>query len=324
LNVLDYDYYFKLTDYFLTEQIAESLLIFDQVLDNGFDAHHFVAGIAGHFRDLMVCKNPETVKLLEVGAGIKQKYLEQAQKCNIDFLYSGLTIASKCDIEYKSSSNKRLHIELALIELCYITTNQKKKNNELIQQNLNPQTQEKQEVIEQDKNTTSINPQVAVRKTTVNKVTSMPSLRQAKEGIISEQKIDSKPNLVDFELVNSTANEPFTLEQVQSAFKLFAEKIINNKARIANALNTPQLQINGNKIHLFSPNLTLKEEIGLIHSDLIGFIKSELKNAQIEIILEVKSISSQKPIFTQSEKFAYLIEKNSALQDLKEVFKLDF
>lgn len=325
LNVLDYDYYFKLTDYFLSEKIAESLLTFDEILDNGFDAQHFVTGIGSHFRDLMVCKNPETVKLLEVGAGIKEKYLEQAKKCNIDFLYLGLNIVAKCDVDYKTSSNKRLHVELALIELCYILTNQKKKADELkkaasekTEHAKNVQTNEKSALV------VDIAPQIAVRKSNINRSAIMPSLRDAKEGKILEQKAEVENKLIDFEPVNADANEEFTVAQVQTAIKLFADKIKNAKPRVSNGLLTPSIQISENKIYLFMPNLTLKDEIALIYSELSGFIKSQIKNSQIELVLEVKTIESQKPIFSQSEKLTYLIEKNSALIELKDAFKLEF
>ena len=323
LNVLDYDYYFKLTDFFLNEKIADALLTFDEILDNGFDAQHFVTGIGSHFRDLMVCRNPETVKLLEVGAGIKEKYLEQAKKCSIDFLYLGLNIVAKCDVEYKSSSSKRLHVELALIELCYIITNQKKKSEELIK----PVSEKSETVknVQVNQNTSvEINPQVAVRKTSLARGSAMPSLRDAIEGKIPEQKEEIKAKLVDFEPVDVDANESFTIVQIQSAIKLFAEKIKDAKPRVSNGLISPSIQISGNKIYFFLPNLTLKDEIGLIYSELSGYVKSQIKNAKIELILEVKATEIQKPIFSQGEKLAYLIEKNAALQELKDVFKLDF
>jgi DNA polymerase-3 subunit gamma/tau len=126
LNVLDYDYYFKLIDGFQKEDTTQSLLIFDNVLDNGFDAEHFVAGLCGHLRDLMMCKDQATVGLLEVGASIREKYLKQAQACQVDWLVQALGIATQCDLQFRTARNKRLHTEFALIKLSRLLTEKKK------------------------------------------------------------------------------------------------------------------------------------------------------------------------------------------------------
>jgi DNA polymerase-3 subunit gamma/tau len=98
LNVLDYDYYFRLTEAFLKEDAVSSLLIFNEILNNGFDGSHFIYGMSNHFRDLLVCKDQQTVSLLETGASIKTRYLEQAKVCDIDFLYDALKITTNCDL----------------------------------------------------------------------------------------------------------------------------------------------------------------------------------------------------------------------------------
>ncbi len=120
LNFLDYEYFFKLTDFFLKEDYASSLLLFDEILDKGFDSHNFLIGLSGHFRDVLVCKDPQTIELLEVGESIRERYLEQSKNCSVDFLYKALDLASKFDINYKISKNKRLHVELALLQFCSI------------------------------------------------------------------------------------------------------------------------------------------------------------------------------------------------------------
>lgn len=125
LNVLDYDYYFKLTDYFLKGQIPEILMTFSEILDHGFDGHHFISGLSSHFRDLLVCKDQATVQLLEVGGEIQEKYKVQAADCDQNFLLEALDITNRCDLEYKSSQNKRLLVELTLIKVAQI--NEKKK-----------------------------------------------------------------------------------------------------------------------------------------------------------------------------------------------------
>jgi len=125
LNVLDYDYYFKLTEHFLLGNIPDVLLIFNEILDNGFDGHHFITGLSSHFRDLLMCKDVATIQLLEVGGEIQEKYKVQAMICEADFLLKSLEIANHCDLNYKTSQNKRLLVELTLIKISQVS--QKKK-----------------------------------------------------------------------------------------------------------------------------------------------------------------------------------------------------
>ncbi|WP_299819771.1 DNA polymerase III subunit gamma/tau [uncultured Pontibacter sp.] len=120
LHILDYDYYFRLTDHLLEQNLPGSLLLFDEILKNGFDAHNFLIGIAEHFRSLLVCKDPQTIQLLEVSDNIKAKYAEQSQKASVSFLLSGLNLVSTCDTSYKSSKNQRLHVELCLMKLAHL------------------------------------------------------------------------------------------------------------------------------------------------------------------------------------------------------------
>ncbi len=125
LNVLDYDYYFKLTEALLKSDVSTALLIFNDILNNGFEGQHFITGMSAHFRDLMVCKDPATLVLLEVGASIRNKYQEQAVLCSNPFLYAAIKLANDTDLAYKESKNKRLLIELALIRIAQLSDQKK-------------------------------------------------------------------------------------------------------------------------------------------------------------------------------------------------------
>ncbi len=120
LHILDYDYYFRLIDGLLTENLSAALLLLDEVMQNGFDLHNFVVGTAEHLRGLLVCKDAVTVQLLEVSDGIKKQYVEQAQAAPLAFLLSSLNLISQCDREFKQAKNQRLHVELALMKLAYL------------------------------------------------------------------------------------------------------------------------------------------------------------------------------------------------------------
>ena len=122
LNVLDYEYYFRLMDCFLENKVSDALLLFNDILNKGFDGSHFITGLSSHFRDLLVAKDAVTLPLLEVGASIRQRYQEQAQKCPLPFLYRAMKLCNECDLNYRISKNKRLLVELTLIQVAQLTT----------------------------------------------------------------------------------------------------------------------------------------------------------------------------------------------------------
>lgn len=121
LNVLDYEYYFQLTDYLLENKVANSLLVFNDILKKGFDGNHFITGLSSHFRDLLVSKDEATLILLEAGASIRERYRTQAQKCTTQFLYQAIKLCNDCDLNYRLSKNKRLLVELTLIQVAQLT-----------------------------------------------------------------------------------------------------------------------------------------------------------------------------------------------------------
>lgn len=121
LNVLDCEYYFKLTDFFLENKVSDCLLTFNDILRKGFDGNHFITGLTSHFRDLLVSRDPATLQLLETGASIRERYQTQAQKCTPQFLYKAMKLCNDCDLNYRQSKNKRLLVELTLIQLAQLT-----------------------------------------------------------------------------------------------------------------------------------------------------------------------------------------------------------
>lgn len=130
LNILDYDYYFKISDALLDGNIPSALLLFNTILSKGFEGHHFLNGLAEHFRNLMVCKSPETLSLLEVSDKVKKKYKEQAEKIGQAFLFQAIDILTTADFQYKVSQNKRLLVELSLMQMASLGTDavEKKKS----------------------------------------------------------------------------------------------------------------------------------------------------------------------------------------------------
>ena len=121
LNILDYDYYFKVVDALLEENISTTLLLFDEILKKGFDGHNFIVGLSEHLRDLLVVKDEATVELLQVSESAKERYLEQTARASVSFLLSALNLANHCDIHYKTSKNQRLHVELTLMKVAKLS-----------------------------------------------------------------------------------------------------------------------------------------------------------------------------------------------------------
>lgn len=127
LNVLDYNWFFQVTDLLLENNIPQVLLTYNAILSKGFDGHHFIMGLGSHFRDLLVCQNPETIQLLEVGEQVKKTYFEQSKKATQDFLIQAINLTNSCDLKYKNSQNQRLLVELCLMQLASLTSEGQKK-----------------------------------------------------------------------------------------------------------------------------------------------------------------------------------------------------
>ena len=204
LNVLDYTWYFQITDLLLENNIPQVLVTYNDILSKGFDGHHFVMGLASHFRDLLVCKNQETIELLEVGEQVKTMYFEQSQKTSPQFLIEALDIANTCDLKYKNSQNQRLLVELCLMQLASLTFQGEKKNSNSGQRFVIPPSYFKSE------------------KFTSEKITSAGSV-VPKPG----KKIESDPDSYRDEAEKEIVREPS--EEIASKNKISEENISEEK-----------------------------------------------------------------------------------------------
>ncbi len=328
LNVLDYDYYFKVTDAFLKNGISETLLIFNEIIEKGFDAHHFINGLSEHLRNLLVCRDEVTIQLLEVGANIRERYKEQTKICTPEFLFSTLEISNKCDVSYRLSKNKRLHVELSLIELCNITSEKKnfnqldlkedtvktKTNKDIVEKNIEQATEEKKP--EEKK----------VKPVIVNKPKSFSTFS-------IKEKLDqtSKSNIVEepepteeSEKLNENFNNDFTEKDLIDKWHQFSDKI-GDKPRIFNTLTSkdPKLEENHVVSFLIDNNLQ-KEKINEIRNELLSFLKTELKNSTIDLKLVITDLEEKNnKLYTSEDKFKHMLSKNEDLNKLKQEFNLD-
>ena len=328
LNVLDYDYYFKVTDAFLKNGISETLLIFNEIIEKGFDAHHFINGLSEHLRNLLVCRDEVTLQLLEVGANIRERYKEQTKTCTPEFLFSTLEISNKCDVSYRLSKNKRLHVELSLIELCNITSEKKNFNQvelkeDTVKTKASKDTVEKN--IEQPKEEKKPE-EKKVKPIIANKPKSFSTF-----SIKEKLNQTSKPNIVEepepteeSEELKENFNNDFTEEDLIDKWHQFSDKI-GDKPRIFNTLTSkdPKLEENHVVSFLIDNNLQ-KEKINEIRNELLSFLKTELKNSTIDLKLVITDLEEENnKLYTSEDKFKHMLSKNKDLNKLKQEFNLD-
>jgi DNA polymerase-3 subunit gamma/tau len=331
LNVLDYDYYFRLTNAFIAGDYCTTLTIFDEILTKGFDAQHFMRGLNSHFRDLLVCKDTRTTSLLEVGAAIAESYKKQAEICSVGFLFTALDIANGCDVGYKTSSNQRLHIELALCRLSNITTARKPEpatkiadNAEPVKQETSPQQSVKQENTTEEKSK-DIKPEVTQKTVAAARPesTSIKGFGSLMESI----KAPTKDVKQEEEAVPQM-NEDFSVEQLVAAWEHCASTFTQNQPRTASAIiATKPVREAENTIIFHVKNILQKqwfEEKGIV-KDICIYLQKELKNSNIKLNVRVDDSGDKvdaPKLYTDSDKEKYMREKNPEFTNFQSTFEL--
>ncbi|MFC2136656.1 DNA polymerase III subunit gamma/tau [Bacteroidota bacterium] len=323
LNVLDCEYYFNLIDAFLDNDITKVLLTFNEILEKGFDSHQFINGLSGHIRDILICKDKNTIQLLEVSDSIKDKYLVQSQKCEREFLYEMLEIVNQCDVSYKISNNKRLHVELALIKLSNIIAEKKKIEletaDESSESDIHAEGEQPVNIeIPEEKKPEKINLNIA--KESKPKLSIKDALNKSSE--LNSSIEPSNENIIQQDTVEGN---DFTEKELLIKWNEFAEKIKANELRLANTLTSSVPVLTENfKIKFIVVNEFQKEAILKKENELLAFLKKGLKNSLIELTIEVIESEQQQKLYTQEDKFKHLADKNSTLNTLKQKFNLDF
>ncbi|MEZ4797655.1 MAG: DNA polymerase III subunit gamma/tau [Flavobacteriaceae bacterium] len=351
LNVLDYETYFESTDLILSNKIPELLLQFNNTLSKGFDGHHFISGLASHFRDLLVCKTPETVVLLEVGEQTQAKYLEQSELTSQQFLFEAINIANDCDLKYKSSKNQRLLVELCLMQLASITFDGEKKKGKHfiipasyfknkgispipIKTSVKVERTEPQETlvvnepeiktIKEETPETEIAKKLVVERPKIilnskQKSTSglsLSSIKKKKEHLIKQMEV-----VLDEE---DLPKDEFTEAQMQETWEKFVDDLEQNgKYNFASILRIDTPKLIDSTIHLEFPNATNKVEVERQQYDLLSFIRKELNNYDISLEITINEEKVKQYAYTAKEKYQKLKEKNPNLALLKKTFDLD-
>lgn len=364
LNVLDYDIYFSATDLILENNIPELLILFNKTLSLGFDGHHFITGLATHFRDLMVCQHPDTLNLLEVGEDVAQQYQDQAKKASKQFLLKAIDMANDCDLQYKVSKNQRLLVELTLMKLASITYDGEKKNSSFII----PASFFKGKIISangaktrENQSTQTIQPNNGVKETVVPSVQkTQPSKdiavqnKEVEKESVSEPKEPYQPKKIQLKgsekrvsglslssikvkKAHESTKSPnidekelpkdsFEEKEMQQHWDDFVHELERQGRKIlASNLQTDVPKLKSDHvIWIELPNGTMKKEIEREQSLMLDYLKQKLNNYSISLYITVNEEVAKKFAFTPEEKYEKLKEKNPNIELLRKEFDLDF
>lgn len=340
LNVLDFEYYFKTVDSALRGDVPSVLMIFNEILEKGFDGHNFVAGLSSHLRDLLVSRDEVTLRLLEVAPSLRQRYRNQSAGSPVGFLYRALDILSNCDLSFRTSKNQRLHVELALIKLCMIISESagdpQKKNSEpdLSQQKntetpvsaapVTPVAREQQPQTENRIHQAHTGSYGKVQKPDTRQTKSVSIRDLISDTEIVEEKTAVSDDVPPQESTPGPTKE-LTPEVFNGAWKQFTGQLTDEGPRIVSMFNTVKPEITDDKkiiIHLSNADqkdVFVQQYKQRLLSFLNGFFK--IDNADIESVVDVTEAAGVP--YSDDQKFTYLASKYPALKDIKKSLNLD-
>jgi len=362
LNVLDYDYYFQIVGHILQGHTSDILLILNDIISKGFEPQHFVSGMGNHLRSLLVCKDAVTVQLLEVSEQLRQKYLAQAQACPLPFLIKALEINNQCDIDYRATNNKRLHLEIALLKMCALcsqTLTMPTAQAQPVQMPQNRPTQQPtptmttgpaplppthnpnpiQTTTPQPSNNSTIQ-QSTVQQSTVQQSTVQQSTAPVSTGSTSAspaQPIVRPRGTTSGISVNKamqqaeqkaeekeeTWDSPFTQEQLSTVWADFVNRYKNVSPNFAAALGKYTPKLIGNaEIHFSVDNKLFENDIEGMTA-LKKHLKNSLHNNQFALKPELMERPAEIEAYTDKDKFEKMVEERPYLRTLQTELKLE-
>lgn len=360
LNVLDYEYYFRLTDLFLENKVPDALLLFNEVLGKGFDGNHFITGLSSHLRDLLVSKDASTLPLLQVGASIRERYQTQAQKCPLPFLYRAMKLCNDCDLNYRASKNKRLLVELTLIQISQITSGEEdaisggRSPKQVIKPIFNQQPAPSPQVQPAQSSATpakvSAQPQPTIPQQAPNQQTPPPTaaslLAKEKEekkipvmrmgGLgVSIKQHPQTPTSPSTQTSAAPATETSAPQQPEEDY-IFNERDVNYYwQEYAGQLPVEQVAI-AKRMHNMHPTLLndttfevtvdneiISKEFTTLIPSIQNYLRTRLKNRKVMMTVRISAPSEKTRAYGRVEKFQMMAQKNNALLKLKEELGLE-
>ncbi|MGI9547915.1 MAG: DNA polymerase III subunit gamma/tau [Flavobacteriaceae bacterium] len=361
LNVLDYDTYFKTTDLLLGNNIPELLLLFNAILAKGFEGHHFISGLASHFRDLLVCKHENTIDLLEVSESAKEQYLIQSKKTSESFLIRAIDIASACEMQYKASKNHRLLVELSLMKMASLDFEGEKKNPEkgdFLEDRLSklipasffklnskssvpkekyekPPVEAPEHIITTTKTheePAQYTPDPQSDETVLSPPKPKIKIKERAKRVsglsISSLKAKKAYELAKIDVViddNDLPHDPFDEKEMQEHWANYTHKLdlAGRKILASNlSIDSPKL-LGDNTIWIQLPNNTMKKEIEREQGEILSYLKTQLNNYEIKLKISVNEETAKQFAYTPEEKYEKLRKKNPTIDLLRKEFDLD-
>ena len=360
LNVLDYEYYFKLTGFFLENKISDALLLLNDVLNKGFDGSHFITGLSSHLRDLLVSKDPATLPLLEVGASIRERYQAQAQQCPLPFLYRAMKLCNDCDLNYRASKNKRLLVELTLIQVAQLTAEeddvgggrgpkqaikpiftqpaaaqQPQATAAMPQQTVQPAVQTNstpQPAATQHSNATTPHATpTAVLMAQGREKKKIPVMKMSGLGVSikrphieEEQRNPSSNPTAAHQAAQPEEDYIFNERDLNYYWQEYAGRMPKEQVAIAKRMQNMRITlINDTTFEAVVDNeIVAKEFTGMIPT-LQNYLRTRLKNRKVTMTVRISAPTEKVRAYGRVEKFQMMAQKNSALLQLKEEFGLE-
>lgn len=350
LSILDFDTYLQITKQLIEGDIRGVILSFDQVLSKGFDGHQFIVGLASHFRDLWMCKHPDTISLIEVGSSTQKKYLTQSEMADLSFLEKAITLTNECDLQYKASKNQRLHVELCLMQIASVE-DEKKKDKPYIKPALKTDKAPQKPAAKEEPKSIA-EPIVAkpIEETSVETI-QPPTLEKpdTESTTAPAEPVSEKPIALDIKpkgvsglslssiayqknikanqptIGKSTREETIGQESLETAWKALSSQLeADGEYNLAALLNldSPRLK-NKVEIHLNFPNKTNKLELESEKGKIIGALADALKNDLLQFVIHVSQEEQQNYVYTPRDKYEQLVKINPLVDDIRKEFDLD-
>ena len=332
LNVLDYQYYFKITEQLITNDISSLIVTFNEIIDNGFDGQHFINGLSEHLRKLLLCQHKQTVNLFSVNDSLKEKYLNQSEITDVKFLVEALKLTNTCDLQYKSSNNKRLLVEICLMQVSSINfqdiTKKKSKNFIVSSNNKNAndlKLLDKELSIKEDSSIKKES-QDLISKIKLDDVPQISNDEQLpKSKTISILSSLTQESVLDNKKTIKTNSENFSNDDLIAGWNemkaYFSE---NKKTNLVLALDVedPVLQ-EDYKIKITLSNTSQVELVQDEKMNILDFLRKKMNNDFIDLNFKVNEINKEDIPYTNSDKFKKMYEKNKNLEILGQKLGLD-
>ena len=341
LNVLDAEYYFNIVDLSLSNKVSEVMVLLNDIINKGFDGGLLIQGLAKHVRNVMMAKDPQTLSLLEVSEQARQRYQEQAQKAPLPFLYSALRVMNQCDINYRQSSNKRLLVELTLIEVAQLTqpdegagSGRKPKRlkslfKKMIQQS-QPEMKSTQQVAAVERANQSKDSQNI--QNTQTPQNSKPTVKASSLGLSWKnlrQQANPKMHIIPGtqgveDKKGQQEDALFSQEELELQWMSMCNRMPQKLYGIASRMKNMNPQISTfPAIELMVPNEIVKTEVENIQGSILSTLRLYLHNSKLTLTLRVSEKQEQEKVLTRREQFDEMVNGNAAISKLREAFDLE-